>query len=1160
MYQIPVKNLTKLRRPRKRVKSILCDIGMQQCQDLLETYKCFDAGDASFDNTEWDDFTDGHVGKKKKKYPYRSQTLCCSLCWYSSRSIPTFRSHIHRCHWNDLDVACLLICPYCPFVSSPKVTEQHIQFFHMLASKTHRIPLHSKPSHTLARTPKTVSVTVSADAADDRYRCTICGYHDSLLYVMKKHVLVNHYTAMLDRYFGLSLDSKQKTDGEQIRDGASVKYHCKVCKLPAETIEHLLYHILSSEKHKELHWQIMACIIEKDCTNQMAGLQNLLKFAPKAMQQVTLLARPNYGPQQMQHTNGNGTVLLAGPSNTTALFCSPGAGQMFLSPQTQALLSGTPVQHPQSPSRMPQVLPTSPVVKPINMKMPNMPQGAPKTVPITMAMPRLPQTNQAQQVLLPPGVQVNLPGEMGVRAPFLVTQGLQLNQSVPRAPLIAPQSVHLIPTGNNVNGVPTFTLAPVQVTVPVNGGPGQAVLSQNQISQPTNSAVVPKGLKSTVPRAIYRHSVPNELAVLAPFLKKHDDHTVKCLRCKILLTEQGIFQHLLHGLKCLFCPQMFYSFKQIMEHTNKEHSLKIKENRHFIKQQFSLDCDDEGNLVFNTFNLNTDVPKDLLDNRELNLALVTSFQDKLYIKMYPDKAEYATTLKTTPTACPFCQVKLQNFEDYERHLQTKHHIVPTIHAILKTPAYKCIYCFGVYTEKSTPKTISTHVQRCRCAPKAIKEAEKQLNPDTTERDDGDSCNSPQTASSSDVACQTGLEFVKPKKEVITPKSRRRNSKAPEVEVPATPVKLVLEPMGMEMTSFEDRKDFLSQYFHRKPYVTKTEIELLASRLWINKADVKAHFNSKLTKCLKAIQKKRVCVRLGFKMMEVNKLKHNLFIPEVKPVKKKVLNEVQHGGLVPQVTVKKKDVNEIKHDLFIPAAPVTVKKKDVNEITHDLFIPAAPVTVKKEDTTEFKHDLFIPVAPVTVKKEDTSEIKNDLFIPAAPATVKKEDTTEIKHDLFIPAEPVTVKKEDMNEIKHDLFIPAEPVTVKKEDTSEIKHDLFSPAAPVTVKKEDTTEITHDLFIPAAPVTVKKEDTNEITHDLFSPAAPVTVKKEDMNEITHDLFSPAAPVTVKKEDTTEITHDLFFPAIPVTIKEEYVNEMEDGLFIPGITVKQEDVSEM
>lgn len=93
MYQIPVKNLTKIRRPRKRVKSILCDIGMQQCQDLIEvkrtveiifdmsifgicayfsphfqqTYKDFDAGEASFNNTEWDNFTDGHVGRKRKK-------------------------------------------------------------------------------------------------------------------------------------------------------------------------------------------------------------------------------------------------------------------------------------------------------------------------------------------------------------------------------------------------------------------------------------------------------------------------------------------------------------------------------------------------------------------------------------------------------------------------------------------------------------------------------------------------------------------------------------------------------------------------------------------------------------------------------------------------------------------------------------------------------------------------------------------------------------------------------------------------------------------------------------------------------------------------------------------------------------------------------------
>ncbi|XP_055066781.2 activity-dependent neuroprotective protein 2a [Misgurnus anguillicaudatus] len=933
MYQVPVKNLTELRRPRKRVKSILSDIGMQQCQELIETYKDFDTGDASFNGTEWDDFTDGHVGKKRKKHPYRSQALCCNLCRYGSESVTRFRTHLFRCHEHMLDLACLLLCPHCPFVDTPKVTDQHMKLFHGIPSKGQAIAVQNSPRPSLAHTSRTVSVTISADAADDRYICATCGYHDSLLYVMKKHVLVNHYAMKLDHYFGLGPDRTQKKEGEQKRDG-TVKYHCKVCKLPAETIEHLLYHILSSEKHKDLNRQIMPSIIEKNCSNQIARQPNLLSLKPKAMQQVTLVARSNYMQQQMQQTNGNGisksngTVLMAGPSNTAALFCSPGGGQMFLSPQTQALYSGATVttlqNRQQQPSAgLPQVLPSSQIVKPINMMMPNMSQSTHNTVPITMTMPRLPQPQQAQKVVFPPGLQVNLPAEMGVRPPILVTPGLQLNHSVPRSPLITSQSVRLIPTGNQVNGVPTYTLAPVQVTVPVQGNPAQMLLTHNtpHVNQPPNSAVVPAGLMPTIQRAINRNAVPNELAVLAPFLKKHNDCTVKCLRCKILLTEQGIFQHLLHGLKCLFCPQMFYSFKQIMHHSTKEHSLTIKQNRDFIKEQFSLDCDEKGNLMFTTFNLNTDVPKDLLDNRELNLALITSFQEKIYIKMYPDKAEYPTTLKATPTNCQFCPVKFETSEEYEQHLQSEHHVVPTVHAILKTPAFKCIYCYGVYTEKSTPKTISIHVQRCRCAPKAVKEAERKLNPDTMGRLDVDLCSPVQTGNSSEVISENKVDCVKPKRESTGEKRTRRKvsknrasvfkntasvskntatvskntvavskntasvSKNTASEDPPAPVELVLDPTGMEMTSFEDRKEFLSRYFHRKPYVTKTEMELLASRLYINKGDVKAHFNTKLTKCLKAIQKKKTYVLLGFKMNDVNRLQHNLYIPVVQPVKR-----------------------------------------------------------------------------------------------------------------------------------------------------------------------------------------------------------------------------------------------------------------------------------
>ncbi|TSL82463.1 Activity-dependent neuroprotector homeobox protein 2 [Bagarius yarrelli] len=832
MYQVPVNDVARLRRSRKKVKSILCDIALQNCQDLIQEYKAFDAGEASFNNTEWTDFTDGHVGKRKKKWKYRTEALCCSLCWYSSRSFYTFRSHVMRYHREDLDVASLLTCPSCPFVSRPETINQHLKYFHPKPVKP------AAPTISVIQQPKTLSLTSTSGLLEDRYMCVNCGYSDSLLYVMKKHVLVNHYATLLNRYFGHRMENVQNTEGQNKGDRLlNSKYYCKECKLPAETIEHLLYHILSSDKHKDLHWHIMPFISEK---TPKAGSSNLPNLAPNFNQVKQIKGQ--------SVAKSNGSMLLSGTTNTTGLLCSPGGRQVFLSSQTPALLQQ------QTSSGIHQGLTSlsSPsIVKSLNMVMPNM-QNASKQVPVAMTVPRLSQSQSAQQVLLPPGVQVNLPGRTGVRPPVLFTHRLQLNQTASRQPIIASQSVRLIPTGNKVNGVPTYTLAPVQL----NTVPGQPSASQvvsrtpivvntngphSSVITPSKATLLPaKPAPSGLKEVARKKNRPNKLAVFAPFLKKQNDDTVKCLRCKVLLTEQWIFQHLLHGLRCLFCPLMFYSFKQIMEHSNKEHNLKIKKNRDYIKREYKLDCDDEGSIEFSTFSLNTDVPKDLLDNRELNLVLVTGAQEKIYIKMYPDSAKpvYPPTLKTIPTACPFCQIKLLNLEDYENHLKMIHHIVPTIHAILKSPAFKCIYCFGVYSDKSTPKTISIHVQRCRCAPKSAKEAEKQLHPDTAVHINGDMVNQ--------QSFQPHIILNADEKQTAKERSKRdslvgsRNIRTCKTEV-YPPVELILDPSGMEMQSFEDRKEFLTKYFHTKPYPSKVEMLTLAARLWLNKTDV-LHWN------------------------------------------------------------------------------------------------------------------------------------------------------------------------------------------------------------------------------------------------------------------------------------------------------------------------------
>ena len=81
-------------------------------------------------------------------------------------------------------------------------------------------------------------------------------------------------------------------------------------------------------------------------------------------------------------------------------------------------------------------------------------------------------------------------------------------------------------------------------------------------------------------------------------------------------------------------------------------------------------------------------------------------------------------------SCPFCtDLRPRGPAADVQHLRRRHHVMHAIHAILKTPAFKCVYCLGVYMEPSSARTISIHVQRCRCAPHSAKEAERRLNPD-----------------------------------------------------------------------------------------------------------------------------------------------------------------------------------------------------------------------------------------------------------------------------------------------------------------------------------------------------------------------------------------------------------------------------------------------
>ncbi|KAB0373942.1 hypothetical protein FD755_014198, partial [Muntiacus reevesi] len=72
--------------------------------------------------------------------------------------------------------------------------------------------------------------------------------------------------------------------------------------------------------------------------------------------------------------------------------------------------------------------------------------------------------------------------------------------------------------------------------------------------------------------------------------------------------------------------------------------------------------------------------------------------------------------------------------------------------------------------------------------------------------------------------------------------------AGKTQKPEEPVVLALDPKGHEDDSYEARKSFLTKYFNKQPYPTRSEIEKLAASLWLWKSDIALHFSNKRKKC------------------------------------------------------------------------------------------------------------------------------------------------------------------------------------------------------------------------------------------------------------------------------------------------------------------------
>ncbi|XP_027708263.1 activity-dependent neuroprotector homeobox protein 2 isoform X1 [Vombatus ursinus] len=1067
MFQIPVENLDNIRKVRKKVKGILVDIGLDSCKELLKDLKGYDPGEKYFYSTSWGDVSPWESSGKRKRY--RTKPYCCSLCKYSTKLLSSLKNHLHRYHEDEIDQELVVPCSKCVFASQPKVVEKHFRMFHSSHRKMQNYTMNilgeSKPSRS--------------DVIN--FTCLKCHFTNTLYYSMKKHVLIAHFNYLITSYFGMRTDEiteQVKNDNTSLASTIPSldRYYCKKCNIGASSLDALMYHILTSDTHRDLENRLRSVISEHI---KKTGLLKQMHIAPKlsanmAMSPLTSNSAPALAatastciqlalPQNNQNQTlvQSQAVTVASSASGTLTHNAPAAAQSHVTlvssplpvgqnnitlqasvPRPVFVSHGLPLNHPVSPTVLPLNQPVGSVNKsvgagvlPINQTIHpgllplNQPVGpinrpvGPGVLPINRPIaPNVLPVNQpvASGVIqaVPPGMismgqtvsSGVLPVGQAVPSGVLpvgqtVPSGvLQLNQSVmsgvlpvgqavrpgvlhlnqPVTPGVLPvnqpvrQSIsqnatfltagsilrQLIPTGKQVNGIPTYTLAPVSVTLPVPpggvanvtppqmpiqlmqssaatqishspaGAPSPPVVvstSQNMIVQASSSTLeisqafnlkqakqwktcpvcnelFPSNVYQVHMEVAHKHGgsrsnekfEPEKLAACAPFLRWMKEKTLRCLSCKCFISEEELMHHLLmHGLGCLFCPCTFHNIKSLSDHNRTVHLGKKRLSVDYGNRGFQLDTDANGDLIFPHIDFITMLPKEELGEREVYLAILAGMYSKtlvpIYIKVRPQTLEDHSNPGKQVSTCPFCLGMFVTTETYEIHLKERHHVMPTVHTFLKSPAFKCIHCCGVYTGKMTMTAITVHLLRCRSAPK-VSSSDLQIQPDLSEKElplvNGEIHDSVFPVKRKLPDLYSGAEDQRDKEEsliidnditsvsekaVNVPSKKQKNesrTEGPLINDDALHI-LALNPQKYEDRSYEEKKQFLKDYFHKRPYPSKREIELLSSLLWVWKIDVASFFGKRRYTCLRAIKNYKPSVLLGFDMSELKNVKHRL---------------------------------------------------------------------------------------------------------------------------------------------------------------------------------------------------------------------------------------------------------------------------------------------
>lgn len=466
------------------------------------------------------------------------------------------------------------------------------------------------------------------------------------------------------------------------------------------------------------------------------------------------------------------------------------------------------------------------------------------------------------------------------KAPVIINRGHTITAESIAQPVIG----YLKPVPPIVKNQSTITASQVRVKIP-----GNNTVAENNAAG-VNTAQTQKWKICTVCNELFPENLysahfesahkAKKVWALAKYIMKIHNFTSKCLLCNRYLPSDTLLNHMLiHGLTCPQCHSAFHSVEKIIEHVGQAHPDDFVGPPGASPLTFDLtikqDKTNNVQLVVLTFNMKESINgKDQsapAQNSVAPLAKLTA--PKMIEKKIGPLARSFPSLPSNSevgkTLCPLCFTILKGpiSDALALHLRERHQVLQTMHPVEKKMTYKCIHCLGVYTSNMVASTITLHLVQCRAV------GRNQAS---------------QGFKSALTLNSSGAGFLKrqlPTQTMPNPKKLKlgKDSKISTTTIgnQAESEGLALDPRSFEHKTYEARKNFLTAYFNRRPYLSPQEEEKLSASLWLWKSDISSHFATKRRTCERHCETTKVCVLLGFDMHALKKVKHDLIFQESK---------------------------------------------------------------------------------------------------------------------------------------------------------------------------------------------------------------------------------------------------------------------------------------